>query len=116
MGVEALVAASLGSLAYQVYAGEEGRKAQRKAQQEAQAQAVKQEKAADEAYNAAHKKQPNIPGALQSAGSMADQGSAGTMLTGAGFEAPGATGGSSALGGANVPGNLQMKKNTLLGQ
>ena len=107
-------AAAVGA-GYSIYAGEEGRKAQRQAQEEARVQAKKQERASEEAYNAANKKQPNIPGTLAAAGSMADQGVGGTMLTGAGSDIPTGGAGGSMLGGGQVPGNLNMKKNSLLG-
>jgi len=106
-------AAAVGT-GYAIYAGEQGRSAQHKAQEEARVQAKKQEKASEEAYNAAHKKEANIPGAMAGASSMANQGAGSTMLTGAGGQMPGA-GGGSMLGGGEVPGNLSMKKNSLLG-
>lgn len=107
-----LLAAAVG---YQVYSGERGASAQREAQRNAATQAKKQERANEEAYNAANKKQPNIPGTLAAAGSMADQGVGSTMLTGPGADIPTGGAGGSMLGGGQVPGNLNMKKNSLLG-
>lgn len=103
------------STGYSVYAGEKGRQAQEKAQQDAKIQAEKQAKSADEAYNAAHQKKANIPGSLEAAGGMANQGASSTMLTGSGAQMPGSSGGSSLLGEASIPGNLSMKKSTMLG-
>lgn len=108
-------AAAATAAGYSIYAGERGAAAQREAQRNAQAQAVKQEKASDEAYNAANKKQPNIPGTLASAGAIANEGIGSTMLTGADTMPAAPTGGGSMLGGSQVPGNLGMKKNSLLG-
>lgn len=114
MALTALATAAVVGTGYSIYSGEQGRAAQREAQQNAQLQAKKQERASEEAYNAANKKQPNIPGTLAAASSMADQGVGSTMLTGPGADIP--TGGAgSLLGAAQTPGNLSMKKNSLLG-
>lgn len=81
-GAAAAIAAIVGTGA-SIYQGQQNAKAQNQAMQQAQANAQAQAKAADEATNAANRKQAN-PNALLAAAQQAGKaGGSSTMLTGA---------------------------------
>lgn len=102
-----MAAAAVVGTGYSIYAGEEGRRKQSAAldqQRQAQAQAVesakKQEKISEENINKANSKQPDTAAIISAANQGANQGAAGTMLTGPmGID----------------PSALSLGKNTLLG-
>jgi hypothetical protein len=97
--VTAAAAAASTAVAYD--SAQDQKKQAKKAAAQAEQMAVKQEKAADQAFNRANQKKPNA-GAMAAANQQtALAGGAGTMLTGA-------------MGVA--PDELQLGKNTLLGQ
>jgi hypothetical protein len=81
--VTAAVTAVVGTT-YSIYAGERAADQQKKAQREASAAAQKQAKQADQAFNAANKKKPNIDAMLSSNQAAGNMGVGSTMLTGPG--------------------------------
>lgn len=67
---------------YTIYSGERAASAQEDAQKKAKAAAAAQERKADEAMNAANRKQPDTMAILSAAQQAAKGGPSGTMLTG----------------------------------
>lgn len=89
------------STGYSIYAGERAKDQQKQAQQEARVAAQKQATQADQAFNAANKKKPDVNAMLQNNQAAGDMGGGGaTMLTGPTGVDPAA---------------LTLGKNTLLG-
>lgn len=78
----AITAAVIGAAA-SIYTGSQQAKAQKKAQAQAQANAEKQASAADQAFNAANQKRPDVSAILDAATQAGRGGVSGTMLTGA---------------------------------
>jgi hypothetical protein len=96
-----MAAAAVAGTAVAYNAAQDQKKAAKNAAAQAEQMAVKQEAQADQAFNLANKKKPNA-GAMAAANQQAAlAGGAGTMLTGP-------------MGVA--PDELQLGKNTLLGQ
>jgi len=81
MSGPAIALAAIGT-AYTIYNGERMASKQKEAQQEAKAAAVKQEKAADEAFNKANAKKPDLERLLSQNEQAAQGGAGSTMLTG----------------------------------
>lgn len=83
MGIE-VAAIGLAALAFgsSVYSGQQQAKAQEKAQNQATQQAKSQEIAADQAFNAANKKKPDVANIMAQAQQDAQGGVGSTMLTG----------------------------------
>lgn len=85
---------------YTIYSGERSAKMQEEAQKDAKRAALAQERKADEAMNAANRKQPDTMAILSAAQQAAKGGPSGTMLTGPAGVSPNA---------------LQLGKTSLLG-
>lgn len=85
---------------YTIYSGERAASQQKKAQNEARVAAQNQAKAADQAFNAANRKSPNVNLMLAQNRQQAEGGGGSTMLTGP--------------AGVDI-GALNLGKNTLLG-
>ena len=96
-----MAVAAVASTAYSIYSGEKQKSAQKSAAKTAQANAKKQAQQADQEFNRANQKSPDV-GALLSANQQRSlSGQSGTMLTGSqGVD----------------PNSLSLGKSTLLGQ
>ena len=95
-----LAAAAVAGTAYSIYAGERAAGAQKEAQKQAVQQAQKQEVAAEQAFNKANAKKPDLERLLSQNDQAAQSGVGSTMLTGpAGVD----------------PATLALGKSTLLG-
>lgn len=92
---------ALASVAASAYSANKQANAQKSAANQASDNAAKAATQADQAYNAAHGKVPNVQGIQDNQATAALSGSGSTMLTGA--------------GGVD-PSSLTLGKNTLLGQ
>lgn len=92
---------ALAGAAASAYQGSKQLSAQKSAANQAQANATKAADQADQDFNAAHGKAPNVQGIQDQAATAALSGSGSTQLTGA--------------GGVD-PSSLTLGKNTLLGQ
>jgi hypothetical protein len=82
MAFSAIAAVSLISAGTSAYGARQQAKAQEQAQNQATKQAKSQEFAADQAFNAANKKKPDIAGITAKAQQDAQGGVGSTMLTG----------------------------------
>lgn len=103
------VVATVATTAYSIYNGQQQAKAQAKAAQQAQANADRQAALADQQFNSANQKKPNVAGLL-----AANSGGGGGP--GAGGGTPGVAG-TMLTGPAGVDlGTLNLGKSTLLGQ
>lgn len=94
------VVSSVVATGYSIYSGERAASQQKKAQNEARVAAQNQANAADQAFNAANKKRPDINAMLGQNRQQAEGGGGSTMLTGP--------------AGVDI-GALNLGKNTLLG-
>lgn len=79
----AITAITIGTAIASIYSGNQQAKAQKKAMAQAQANAEKQAAAADQAFNAANQKRPDVSAILDAATQAGRGGVSGTMLTGA---------------------------------
>jgi len=93
--------ATIASAAYSIYSNEKAAKAQRAAQDQARAAAERQAAAAEQSFNRANQKRPDVSAILSAASQAARGGESSTMLTGS---------------QGISPNMLSLGKNTLLGQ
>ena len=84
MAFSALAAAAVAGTGYSIYSGEKSRAAQKKAGQQATADAKLAAQQADQAFNKANPKAPNIAALMTRNMAAGGQGVGSTFLTGAG--------------------------------